>query len=243
MNYSAFQAIIVEDQEASRDHLRFLLSERHDVQVLGEAGSVAEAVSLCDDLHPNLIFLDIDLNGEDGFSLLEKLNPVPAIIFVTGFSEYAFRAFSVNAVHYLLKPVDKNQLSDAIERIHREPPRAQDLPYRADDSLILKWDKQARRVYVANIAGIESDENYTTIFLTDGTQHYIRQALSTWEEILPKELFCRADRFILVNLKAVRHLTQKSRDKMTFTLEGQDRLFEVGRTGIAKLRRALRHFR
>ncbi|MBN8711870.1 MAG: hypothetical protein BGO12_05075 [Verrucomicrobia bacterium 61-8] len=243
MNHTVFQAIIVEDEESARDHLRFLLGGRHDVKVLGEAASIAEAVSLCDDLHPNLIFLDIDLNGDDGFSLLEKLNPVPAVIFVTGFSEHAVRAFSVNAIDYLLKPVGKDHLSDAIERIHREPPRAQELPYRVDDSMILKWDKQARRVYVANIAGIESDENYTTVFLSDGTQHYIRQALSTWEEILPKELFCRADRFVLVNLGALRHLHQKSRDQMIFTLEGHDRAFSVGRAGISKLRRALRHFR
>ncbi len=243
MNHTAFQAIIVEDQEGSRDHLRFLLSERHDVKVLGEAASISEAVSLCDDLHPNLIFLDIDLDGEDGFALLEKLDPIPAVIFVTGFSEHALRAFSVNAVHYLLKPVDKDQLSDAIERIHHAPPRAQELPYRPDDSLILRWDKQARMVFVANVAGIEADDNYARVFLTDGTHHYIRQTISTWEEILPKELFCRADRSILVNLKAVRHLNQKSRDNMTFTLEGHDRTFEVGRSGIPRLRKALRHFR
>lgn len=243
MNPSVYQAIIVEDQENSRNHLRFLLGERHDVQVLGEAASIAEAVSLCDTLHPNLIFLDIDLNGEDGFSLLEKLNPVPAVIFVTGFSEHAFRAFTVNAVDYLLKPVDKDLLSDALERIHREPRRAQDLPYRVDDSMILRWDKQARRVYVENIAGIEADDNYTTVFLTDGTSLYIRRAISNWEEILPKELFCLADRSLMVNLKTIRHLTNKSRDQMTFTLDGHERLFEVGRTGVTNLRRALRHLR
>ena len=243
MNPSVYQAIIVEDQENSRNHLRFLLGERHDVQVLGEAASIAEAVSLCDTLHPNLIFLDIDLNGEDGFSLLEKLNPVPAVIFVTGFSEHAFRAFTVNAVDYLLKPVDKDLLSDALERIHREPRRAQDLPYRVDDSMILRWDKQARRVYVENIAGIEADDNYTTVFLTDGTSLYIRRAISNWEEILPKELFCLADRSLMVNLKTIRHLTNKSRDQMTFTLDGHERHFEVGRTGVTNLRRALRHLR
>ena len=243
MNYTVFQAIIVEDQEGSRDHLRFLLGERHDIKVLGEAASIAEAISLCDDLHPNLIFLDIDLDGEDGFALLERLNPVPAIIFVTGFSEHAVRAFKVNAVDYLLKPVDKDLLNDAIERIHHDPPRAQELPYRPDDFMILRWDRQARRVCVKNVAGIESDENYTTVFLTDGTQHFIRRPLNTWEEILPKELFCRADRFLMINLGAIRHLNQKSRDQMTFTVEGHDRVFEVGRTGISKLRRALRHFR
>lgn len=243
MNPSVYQAIIVEDQENSRNHLRFLLGERHDVQVLGEAASIAEAVSLCDALHPNLIFLDIDLDGEDGFSLLEKLTPVPAIIFVTGFSEHAFRAFTVNAVDYLLKPVDKDLLSDALERIHREPRRAQDLPYRVDDSMILRWDRQARRVYVANIAGIEADDNYTTVFLTDGTSLFIRRTISAWEEILPKELFCLADRSLMVNLKTIRHLTNKSRDQMTFTLDGHERLFEVGRAGVTNLRRALRHLR
>lgn len=243
MTPSVYQAIVVEDHESSRDHLRFLLGERHDVQVLGEATSIAEAVSLCDALHPNLIFLDIDLNGEDGFSLLEKLNPVPAIIFVTGFSEHAFRAFTVNAVDYLLKPVDKNHLSDALERIHREPRRVQDLPYRVDDSMILNWDNLSRRVYVENIAAIEADDNYATVFLTDGTKLYIRRTISSWEAILPKELFCRADRSFIVNLKAIRHLTNKSRDQMTFTLDGHETTFEVGRAGVTNLRRALRHFR
>lgn len=243
MNESMFKALIVEDQESSRDHLRHLLSQRRDIQILGEAASVSEAVSLCDDLHPNLLFLDVDLGGESGFSLLEKLNPLPAIIFTTGYSEFAQRAFTVNAVDYLLKPIDGRQLSDAIERIYHVPARTQQKPYRPDDPILLEWDKRGRMIFVANIAGIEADDNYTTVFVTDGTDHYIRKPISQWEEVLPKELFCCPHRSLIVNLKAIRHLTKAPNDKMTFRLEGHQKEFELGRRTMGKLRRALRHVR
>jgi len=243
MTESPLKALIIEDQEPARSHLRLLLSQRHDIQVLGEAASVSEAISLCDDLHPNLLFLDIDLGGESGFTLLEKLNPLPAIIFTTGYSEYALRAFTVNAVDFLLKPIDGRQLSDAIERIYHVPARTQEKPFRPDDPILLEWDSLGRVVFVSNIAGIEADDNYTTVLITDGTHQYIRRPISQWEEILPKELFCRADRSLIVNLKALRHLHKKSRDEMTFTLEGCDRTFAIGRSGIPRLKKALRFIR
>ncbi len=243
VNNPILQAIIVEDLESSRDHLRHLLSRRHDIQILGEAASVSEAVSLCDDLHPNLIFLDVDLGGESGFSLLEKLNPLPAVIFTTGYSEHALRAFTVNAVDYLLKPIDARQLSDAIERIYHVPARTQKTPYRPDDPILLEWDKQGRMIFVANIAGVEADDNYTTVLVTDGTHHFIRKPISQWEKILPMELFCCPHRSLIVNLKAIRHLTKTPNDKMTFRLEGHQKEFELGRRTMGKLRKALRHVR
>lgn len=243
MNESPLKALIVEDQESARDHLRYLLSQRHDIQVLGEAASVSEAVSLCDDLHPNLLFLDVDLGGESGFSLLEKLNPLPAIIFTTGYSEHAVRAFTVNAVDYLLKPVDGRQLSDAIERIYHVPARTQETPYRPDDPILLEWDKQGRVVFVSNIAGVEADDNYTTVFVTDGTHHFIRKPISQWEEILPMEHFCCPHRSLIVNLKAIRNLAKTTTGKMTFRLEGHQKEFELGRATTGKLRKALRRVR
>jgi two-component system LytT family response regulator len=243
MNRQTLQAVIVDDRADARNHLKQLLERRFDVQVVGEAEGISDAVALCNDLHPNLIFLDIELGGKTGFSLLEKLDPLPAIIFVTGYSEYAVRAFEVNAVDYLLKPVDPRRLSDAIERIHQAPSRTQTKQFAPNDPIILEWDKKARVIFVSQIVGVVGAENYTEVLIADGSMVFMRRKFSKWEELLPESLFLSPDRSLIVNLKAVRNLTLISRDKITFLLEAHDREFELGRKPAARLRQALRHAR
>ena len=102
------RALIVDDEAPARELLRALLAVHTNVEVVGEACSVSTAATLCGDLQPNLIFLDVQMPGGDGFSLLGKLDPLPAIIFVTGYDKFAVRAFEVNAVDYLLKPVSSH---------------------------------------------------------------------------------------------------------------------------------------
>ena len=92
------------------------------MKIVGEANSAANAAALCSDLQPNLIFLDVQMPGGDGFFLLSRLDPLPAIIFVTGYDEYAVRAFEVNAVDYLIKPVNPQHLADTLQRIIHAPP-------------------------------------------------------------------------------------------------------------------------
>ncbi len=243
MNRQTLQALIVDDHADARNRLRQLLERHLDVRVIGEAERVPDAVALCNDLHPNLIFLDIELRGETGFSLLEKLDPLPAVIFVTGYSEYAVRAFEVNAVDYLLKPVDPRRLSDAIERIHQSPPRTQSKPFAPNDPIILEWDKKARVIFVSQIVGIIAAENYTEVFIADGSMVFMRRQISKWEELLPESLFLCPYRSLIVNLKAVRNLTLKFRDKITFLLEAHDREFELGGKPATRLRQALRQGR
>ncbi len=243
MNRQTLQALIVDDHADARNHLKQLLERRFDVQVIGEAEGISDAVVLCNDLHPNLIFLDIELSGETGFSLLEKLDPLPAIIFVTGFSEYAVRAFEVNAVDYLLKPVDPRRLSDALERIHQAPSRTQTKSFLPGDPIILEWDKKARVIFVSQIVGIVAAGNYTEVLIADGSKVFLRRKISKWEELLPKSLFVCPNRSLIVNLKAVRNLTLKSRDKITFLLQEHDGEFEIGRKPATRLRQALRQAR
>lgn len=243
MNETMLKALIVEDHEEARIHLRCLLASRKDVTVVGEAESVTDAVKLYEDLQPNLIFLDIELGRENGFSLVEKLDPLPAIIFVTGFSEYAVRAFEINAVDYLLKPIDSRRLSDAIERIHQAPPRVPNQPYASDDPIFLEDGRRGRVIFVSKIVGITAEENYTEVLIADGTHMLIRRQISKWEELLPKPLFHCPHRSLIVNLKAIRHLTIGGREKTTFRLETHEREFTLGRQSAARLRRALRHAR
>jgi len=121
MSAPELRALLVDDEAPARKVLEQLLSLHPNVRVIGEANSVANAADLCRDLQPNLVFLDIQLNDEIGFDLLPKLRPVPAVIFVTAHAEFAIRAFEVNAVDYLLKPINPQRLASALERIQHRP--------------------------------------------------------------------------------------------------------------------------
>ena len=243
MNETLLKALIVEDHEEHRTRLKDLLFSHKKVSVVGEAENVADAVKLYEDLQPNLIFLDVELGKENGFSLLEKLDPLPSVIFTTGFSEYAVRAFEVNAIDYLLKPIDPRRLSDALERIQHAPPRTPNQPYVPGDPILLEDGRRGRMIFVSQIVGITAEENYTEVLIADGTHMLVRRQLSKWEELLPKPLFDCPHRSLIVNLKALRNLTMATREKTTFRLEAHDREFALGRQSAARLRRALRKAR
>lgn len=110
------RALVVDDEPLARARLQRMLLARGDVQVVGEAGSVAEAAPLVDSLTPDLVFLDVQMPGEEGFALLSRIRHRPAVVFVTAFDHYAVRAFEANAVDYLMKPFRPERLAAAVER-------------------------------------------------------------------------------------------------------------------------------
>lgn len=120
----ALRALIADDEQLARDELCFLLESFPEIEVVGQAGNGIEAVSLAEKLKPELLFLDIQMPGLDGFQVVRKLmsqgETAPRVIFVTAYDQYAIRAFDVNAVDYLLKPVEKARLGEAIARIRRQ---------------------------------------------------------------------------------------------------------------------------
>src|SRR4029077_1919267 len=169
MSEETLRALIVDDEVPAREHLTQLLECHCNVKVIGEANSVANAAALSRDLQPNLIFLDVQMPGGDGFSLLEKLDPLPAVLFATGYDEYAVRAFEVNAVDYLLKPVNPDRLADALHRILHAPPQTERKPFLPNDQIFLRYGKRTRVVYVSQISGIKAEENYTDVLIADGS--------------------------------------------------------------------------
>ena len=127
------RAVIVDDERLARRELAFLLQKHPEIEVAGEAGSVREAVQVLERLHPDLVFLDIQMPRENGFDLFERTRVAAAVIFVTAHDEFALRAFEVNALDYLMKPVNPRRLQQAIDRFLRrdpgEPAKARPLAY------------------------------------------------------------------------------------------------------------------
>jgi two-component system, LytTR family, response regulator len=240
MSEDTLRSLIVDDEVPAREHLMQLLKCHCNVKIVGEANSVATAAALSRDLQPNLIFLDVKLPGGDGFSLLSKLDPLPAIIFVTGYDEFAVRAFEVNAVDYLLKPVNPHRLADALQRIIQAPPQTPRKPFLPDDRIFLRNGKKVRVVYVSQISGIKAEENYTDVLISDGSTVFMRRTISEWEELLPKPPFFTPHRSLIVNLQAVGDVVLESRAEISFKLEGRPHSLKLGQRPAARLRKALR---
>jgi two-component system LytT family response regulator len=111
------KTIIIDDERLAREGLKGLLKEFSEIEIIGEAANVDEALELIDRLKPQLLFLDIQMPAKTGFDLLAELDAVPTVIFTTAHDEYALKAFEVNALDYLLKPIDPKRLSDAIQKV------------------------------------------------------------------------------------------------------------------------------
>src|SRR5690349_11346598 len=172
------QAIIVDDERLARRELRTLLEEAHgsSVRVVGEADGVRRAAELVRACDADVVFLDVQLAGESGLELLPHLDPGVAVVFVTAFDQYAVRAFEVNALDYLLKPVAPARLARAVERLTRpnESDPATPLPTAKldyHDRLFLRLDDRMGFVKVAEIVVIESDGDYSVVRLATGRTH------------------------------------------------------------------------
>src|SRR5580704_712428 len=112
------RAIIIDDERLARNELKKLLAEFPEIEVIAEAANAVEGIEKIDELQPDLVFLDIQMPGKTGFDLLTELDSVPEIIFTTAYDEYALKAFEVNALDYLLKPIEPGRLADAIQKLH-----------------------------------------------------------------------------------------------------------------------------
>jgi len=200
-----FTAILVDDERLARKELRSMLAEHEIIDVVGEAATVAQAAELVHAKNPDVLFLDIQLPGETGFDLLERISPACKIIFVTAFDAYAIRAFEVNALDYLLKPINPARLTQAIERLTtHEPapvPPVRDLEY--EDRLFIEVDERSRLLKVSDIIVISAMGDYSQIFSCDGQKSLVLKSLKDWEDRLPAKHFTRIHRSTIVNLEYV----------------------------------------
>jgi two-component system LytT family response regulator len=237
-----WRALLIDDEAPARRHLGDLLKARADVQIVGEACCVAEAAELCEALHPSLLFLDLQMPKGSGFELLPRLNIVPEIIFVTAYEQYAVRAFEVNAIDYLLKPVFEDRLALALSRLGQRQSEAAPTPEAVhdDDRVFLRTSKGLRVVLVRQITHIVADGNYTTVWLLDGQSHLIDRTMNVWEGMLRDTRLIRLDRSLMLNLAHLEELRVNSRDMAQLTVHGRADVVKIGRAARSRLQSVLR---
>lgn len=202
-----YKTIIVDDERLARKEMRRLLADFGEIAVIGEAENLSEAVNLIEKEKPNIVFLDIQLSGENGFDLLEEVEQNFKLIFVTAFDAYAIRAFEVNALDYLLKPVNPERLAKAIERLAEKPEEKSDLrPLEFDDRIFLELETRSIFLKVRDISHINAAGDYSEVFTTDGRKFLLEKPLREWETRLPGKHFLRIHRQTIINLEEVEEI-------------------------------------
>ncbi len=199
------RVMIVDDERLARVELRRLLSAHPQVEIAGEAATSAEAQPLINALHPDLLLLDVQMPGGSGFDLLEQLDWMPAVIFTTAFDAYALKAFEVNALDYLLKPISPDRLAKALERVELQNQQRQRAS--ADERIFVKDGERCWFVQLKDINLFESEGNYTRVYFAS-ERPLILRSLQALEERLDSALFFRASRKHIVNLQAIESVQQ-----------------------------------
>ena len=198
------KALLIDDERLARNELRRLLAAHADIEIAGEAVDADDAAAKVAALKPDIIFLDVQMPGADGFSLLEQLEPpLPLVIFTTAYDEFAVKAFEFNALDYLLKPVDPNRLVAALEKVR---PHGSAAPFAGgrdrlglDDKVFVREGDRCWFVPVKNIRLLESEGNYTRLHFDDQKPQLFR-SLTAMEERLDSKQFFRANRKQVINL-------------------------------------------
>jgi len=229
--------LIVDDERLAREQLRGLLKKHWNIRIAGEARNIDEAERMIADARPNLVFLDIQMPGGSGFDLLERLEDPPPVIFVTAYDTFAIRAFEVNALDYLVKPVDPERLEGSLRRVasktHAPGEIGEALSY--SDRVFLKTGKKNIFLPVMKIAAITADKNYTNVMDINGLRYMVRSSLRDWERRLPQDVFVVLDRSLMINRHHVQSWTIQSRGAEVF-LTGIATPFYLGRTGYQRFK-------
>ncbi len=235
-------ALIIDDERLARAELKKLLLEYADIEVLDEASNVDEGLEKIEQHNPDLIFLDIQMPGKTGFDLLTEIDKAPKVIFTTAYDEYAFKAFEVNAMDYLLKPIEPKRLSEAItkirEEIAREKANAQPTYNRGllseNDQVFVKDGERCWFVRLGDIRYFESLGNYAKVFF--GTNKpLILKSLNSLEERLDDKIFFRANRKHVINLRWVEKIEPYFNGGLLVDLKGGDRI-EISRRQTVKFK-------
>ncbi len=210
MTHAQRTALLVDDERLARTQLRSQLAHFPELRVVAEADSVTRALEAVERVEPDVVFLDIQMPGATGFDFLEQASGNFELIFVTAFDEFALRAFEVNALDYLLKPVRLERLSSALQRlqgsqIHRDAPvdRATAPPLKYSDYLFVSSGTNARFLKIRAIKYILAAGSYSEIFAADGRKWLLLQPIKDWEQRLPSPQFVRTHRSCIINLDYV----------------------------------------
>jgi two-component system LytT family response regulator len=235
------RAIIIDDERLARKELTSLLKDYNEIEIIAEAINADDAYEKIVKLDPDLLFLDIQMPGKSGFDLLEMLDSVPNVIFTTAYDEYALKAFEVNALDYLLKPIQPERLGESIGKLlkkqYTQPAYHQDVRTRklgSDDQVFVKDGDKCWFVKLADIRLFESDGNYIKVYF-DHFKPMIHKSLNALDERLDDRTFFRASRKHIINLRWVEKIEPWFNGGLLVQLKGGDKI-EVSRRQSSKFK-------
>jgi two-component system LytT family response regulator len=238
------KAIIIDDERLARTELRKLLQDFPEIEVVDEASNAEEGIQKIENHNPDLVFLDIQMPGKTGFDLLSELDHSPQVIFTTAYDEYALKAFEVNALDYLLKPVEPRRLADAVEKLRRT--HSGTAPERIGahlepnsilsehDQVFVKDGERCWFVKLSEVRLFESVGNYAKVFF-GSNKPLILKSLNALEERLDEKVFFRANRKHIVNLRMIEKIEPYFNGGLLLELKGGEKI-EVSRRQTVKFK-------
>ena len=236
------RTLIVDDERLARQELRLLLADFEYLEIVGEAESVARALKIIEGKQPEVVFLDIQLSGESGFDLLEKCPADFKVIFVTAYDEYALRAFEVNALDYLMKPVGPERLEQSLNRllipdsalVDKSESWRRRLEY--DDRVLINHNSRLIFLKICTVTHIAAAADYSEIHTEDGKKLLSEKTLRAWEEQLPSKYFVRIHRSLIVNLEWVERIEKWFNNSYLLYMRNYTKPFQVSRRYGAMLK-------
>ncbi len=230
-----YKALIIDDERLARNELKKLLNDFAEIEIIGEAANANEGIEKIESLVPDLIFLDIQMPGKTGFDMLLELDRAPHVIFTTAYDEFALKAFEVNALDYLMKPVEPKRLADALHKLQQaeEKEMAASLTgvnrgmLREHDQVFVKDGERCWFVKLSEVRLFESVGNYAKVFF-GSNKPLILKSLNALEERLDEKVFFRANRKHIINLRMIEKVETFFNGGLLLDLKGGEKI-EVSR--------------
>lgn len=229
------KTIIVDDEKLAREDIKAILAKFEDIIILGEAGNFETAVKLIDEQKPDVVFLDIQMPGKNGFEILKEIKISCDVVFVTAYDDFAVNAFETEALDYLLKPVSEERIIKTIERIRNKKILMGTDTSEKDQSIFITINKNYHLVKFSSIVKINSAGNYTEIFLDNKIKGLVYKTMKQWQELLPSETFLRIHRNTIINVNYIKEFL-KGDDGIKIVLSKTEKTEKISRRNFSLFR-------
>lgn len=232
------RTIVIDDERLARKELIHMLEAFDDIEIIDQAANANDALEIIKIAQPDLIFLDIQMPGKTGFELLTELDITPKVIFTTAYDEYALKAFEVNALDYLLKPIEQKRLAAAIKKLNtnykEHKPSVNNDMLNENSQVFVKDGDRCWFVKLNEVRLFESIGNYAKVFF-NGNKPLILKSLNALEERLDPNFFFRANRKHIINLKMVDKIEPYFNNGLMVELKGGEKI-EISRRQAVKFK-------